>query len=395
MADDIEEVYDILHPLLTDLPAPSQNDTPRTRNAWQELYALLHGVSATISDQHPDFAAIFADEDARGADEDEDPDATRINLDQQTRDNEEDPQSDPAEAKKRRGAQAAKLQVTKRAQKILGEASKSRIRPHELAELIAVPVVTTAEKDEDAALGRVLRGYKDGDWSEVMESFTGEAAETDVWFCEISRELDDEPDLIKRDINLRQTQSARHTEHYLSNLLLNIDTIKFAKEWNLRTGPGSGKFKAKFNETLFQRENDAIFRDLSSDEVRDKMEDYAGEFELFKQSRQSIVTARNRLSFAFDNLGTGILIDPFFSVHNLGDRRAKKFQSLLDMLIRLAPDSQHPETGNRTRLEDLEQSNRSVLYSLSASLCANEDEREMIAQYIDEFYIKYPSRVRL
>ncbi|KAJ7475593.1 hypothetical protein B0H11DRAFT_2281808 [Mycena galericulata] len=179
--------------------------------------------------------------------------------------------------------------------------------------------------------------------------------------------------------NLRQTQSARHTEHYLSNLLLNIDTIKFAKEWNLRTGPSSGKFKAKFNETLFQRENDAIFRDLSPDKVRDKMQD--------------IVLAHNRLSFAFDNGGTGILIDPLFSVHNLGDRRAKKFQSLLDMLIRLAPDSQHPETGYHTLLDNLEQSNRAVLYSLSASLCANEDEREVIAQYIDAFYIKYPSRM--
>ena len=78
-----------------------------------------------------------------------------------------------------------------------------------------------------------------------------------------------------------------------------IETLKFASEWTKRTGPGSGSFKNTYNTTLFQRENDAIFRNLTAREKKNKMEEYSGDFILFKKSREKIITARNRLLFSW------------------------------------------------------------------------------------------------
>jgi hypothetical protein len=88
------------------------------------------------------------------------------------------------------------------------------------------------------------------------------------------------------------------------------------------------------------------------------------------------------------------LIHPFFSTANLGHKRAKKFKSLLDVLIHLAPASATAQA-NRTVLDDLEKGNREVLYSLTSALAASEEEAALIARYIDDFFLPtgYPPKV--
>ncbi|KAJ6554117.1 hypothetical protein B0H10DRAFT_2374199 [Mycena sp. CBHHK59/15] len=195
---------------------------------------------------------------------------------------------------------------------------------------------------------------------------------------------------------------------YLADLIHKIETIKCATEWNAKTGPGSGSFKNDFNTALYQRENDVIFRHLSAREKKSKMKQQSADFILFKKSREQLVTARNRLLFAYNNIssvfssaiqthpyrfGTGVLIHHFFSTANLGQKRAKKFKSLLDALKALAPPSQ-ARTAGRNHFDDLEQGNRDVLYTLTSALCTTEEEKEKIAEHLDNFFILYPSSVR-
>ncbi|KAJ6609433.1 hypothetical protein B0H10DRAFT_1954641 [Mycena sp. CBHHK59/15] len=47
--------------LIWDLPEPTANDTPQTRNAWIRLLTLLRGTGAVIS-KHHDFDANDEDE---------------------------------------------------------------------------------------------------------------------------------------------------------------------------------------------------------------------------------------------------------------------------------------------------------------------------------------------
>ncbi|KAJ6574041.1 hypothetical protein B0H19DRAFT_1063053 [Mycena capillaripes] len=72
--------------------------------------------------------------------------------------------------------------------------------------------------------------------------------------------------------------------------------------------------------------------------------------------------------------GSGFLIDPFFSVANLGQKRTKKFKSLLDALIKLTPASKSNGL-NRNRFHDLEENTRNVLYMLTSAPCSSDEER--------------------
>ncbi|KAJ6528578.1 hypothetical protein B0H19DRAFT_1274794 [Mycena capillaripes] len=136
-----------------------------------------------------------------------------------------------------------------------------------------------------------------------------------------------------------------------------METIKCAREWNQNTGPGSGSFRRDFSIALFQREHKAVFRNLTPQEKKAKMIEFEADFKLFKKAHEDLVTARNRLLFASEDFGSGVLIDPFFSVANLGQKRTKKLKSLLNALIRLTP------------FHDLEEKNRDVLYMLTSAPC--------------------------
>ncbi|KAJ6556468.1 hypothetical protein B0H19DRAFT_1071563 [Mycena capillaripes] len=94
------------------------------------------------------------------------------------------------------------------------------------------------------------------------------------------------------------------------------------------------------------------------------------------------------------HFGTVVLIHPFFSAPNLGQKRAKKFRSLLDVLISLAPPSMNANAAGRNIFNDNEQRNRDVLYSLTAVLCDSQAEQEMVTSHLDNFFIRYPSKIK-
>ncbi|KAJ7738090.1 hypothetical protein DFH07DRAFT_966243 [Mycena maculata] len=392
MAHALLEAYEAITPILEDLPHPSASDSPRTIEAWEKLGILFLGAGLEIHSKHPDFMAIF---DAQEAPEDDQEDPEEHENSQEDEpahvDDEEEEQGNTTAAKKAKAREV----VIRRAQRILGQGLNPPLDPEVTLDLITALPLEVAEKAEDSALTRVARGFKTvDDWERLLRKATRQGSRTDATFCQKSMALDAEPDLLQRDIHLRRSQSVTRTESYLHGLIHKMDTIKFTVEWKKRTGKNSGTYKRDFNVALFQRENEAIFRSLSADEKRDKMTEYAPQFTLFKRDRENIVTSRNRLQFAYKHFGSGVLIDPFFSASNLGQKRAKKFQSLLDVLRTLAPASDDETIPERTRFHDLEQENRHVLYDLTSALCADDNERELIAKFLDDFFIQYPTNIR-
>jgi hypothetical protein len=116
--------------------------------------------------------------------------------------------------------------------------------------------------------------------------------------------------------NLAQSEASSQTVTYLRQLVYKMETIKFTKQWNNRTGPGSGRYKSNFNKTLFQRENSDTFSGLNSAAKKAAMDRYSGEYQLFKKEREQIITARNRLLFAYENVSHVLKFGPWVFNHS-------------------------------------------------------------------------------
>ncbi|KAJ6538621.1 hypothetical protein B0H10DRAFT_1952943 [Mycena sp. CBHHK59/15] len=436
-----------IEPHILNLPAPTPTDSPKTLAAWQKLYNLFVGTGLLIADVHPAFPidlfeARVGDQERdqsneeSGPDADDDDDATLLHnllpqsspkerrhidteeeqddmdLDPSSQPDPDDtmadtpepeptPQSSPAretpEERKIRLKQAAHSAATKRAQIIIGAATLLPLRATDLADLISLPLDLIAPKAEDEALAHLLRGFKrpSQNWAVTFRHFTSKASLTHHEFCALSRKLDQSPDIVRRDMHLIHTQSDNLSERYLADIVHKVESIKFASEWNKHTGPGSGVYKTRFTTDLFQRANPDIFNGLSGKEKAAKMKDLSGDFILFKKGREPIITARNRLSFCWTNFGTGVLIDPFFCIPNLGEKRAKKFQSLLDVLIHIAPLSAQPQAPTaRTIFFDREAENRLVLTTVVQHLAATAADSDALTAWLADFYIRCPSRVQ-
>ncbi|KAJ6462640.1 hypothetical protein C8R47DRAFT_1158163 [Mycena vitilis] len=399
----IEDCADDIETTLESLPMPSSQDSPATRSAWQRLFGLLHEAKDVIAEKFPDFLEIFQANKGAG-DDDDDRTLTQEMEDGAGKgpgeDEEEEEEAETPAQKKQRKKDAAHLAVVKRAQRILGALGQTGIPANDLTKMIAAPVRRVAEQAEDHALACLIRGYNgpvQGEtWGKLLKRFIRHSADDTISFMALSSELDEKVDVMRRDTNLRHTESAAQSRTYLVNLIHKIETIKCAAEWTAQTGRGAGNYKNDFHTKLFQSDNKRLFAHLTERQKQLKMEELSAEFVLFKKQREELITARNRLLFAYLNFGTGVLIDPFFSAPNLGQRRAHGFKSLLDVFIALAPPSEEVDGQGRNRFDEVERKNRDVLYDLTATLCGKDSDAEQtqLADFLDNFYIRYPSHVR-
>ncbi|KAJ7658577.1 hypothetical protein B0H17DRAFT_1213122 [Mycena rosella] len=344
---------------------------PLLHALWVALHDLAFGTPASIATIgiHPD---VLDKPDGEADDERENIETTIVDNE-----NQDEPQANaerlPASQKKERRDPAPDLRVMKRAEEILLAAGQDPLAPTELIELITNPPALSAQRLENMALSRLLRGFSHPKttWHVTMRPYIEHASPTHVDFCELSTALDERPDLMRRDVNLSQTHAAADMKTYLADIIHKMETIKY-------------------NTELFQRQNEDIFEGLTGHEKAEKMADLSAQFKRFKKLREQLITARNRLYFSYMNFGTGVIVDPFFTTANLGDKRAHKFQSLLDTLVSLAPEAANP---GRTLFHNVESTNREVLYMLTAALCSSEREKDAVAEWIDNFFMNYPSHV--
>ncbi|KAJ7858914.1 hypothetical protein B0H14DRAFT_3631930 [Mycena olivaceomarginata] len=229
----------------------------------------------------------------------------------------------------------------------------------------------------------------------ITNNFNGGFKTDHIAFVSISAALDETSDAMLRDINLSQSHAATRTETYLAELLYKMETIKFATEWQKQTGPGALASKAKYNTELFQRENIAIFRDLSNWQKKTKWKSIPLNSATLKSLANNLLPLVIGCCLPSTIFGTGVLIHPFFATHNLGHKRAHHFKSLLDVFINLTPPAENSDVQGAKRFDDLEETNREVLYTLVSALCSSDEEEEKLAAHIDDFYIRIPPRFQL
>ncbi|KAJ7806758.1 hypothetical protein B0H14DRAFT_2610243 [Mycena olivaceomarginata] len=246
------------------------------RDSREEITALKKTKKSRTS-----LHTIFEGNAAAPAEDDEDEfeDDTRVESDPAPASTQQDDAVEPAketrEQAKARKKAAAELAVIKRAQKILGATHQDPVSARELIEAVAKPPVLVADKAEDLALSWLTL---------ITNNFNGGFKTDHIAFVSISAALDETSDAMllpqhpTRMRNLSQSHAATRTETYLVELLYKMETIKFATEWQKQTGPGALASKAKYNTELFQRENIAIFRDLSNWQKKTKMEEYSTQF---------------------------------------------------------------------------------------------------------------------
>ncbi|KAJ7063761.1 kinase-like domain-containing protein, partial [Mycena belliarum] len=400
---------------LENLPSPTADDTPRTVDAWRKLHdACLGTALATTTTTRRKWQDQLHEKD-EAPEHDDDRRSASAEPSQNDGDEEDDGNSsagpENAQQKKDRRAAAIHLRVTKRAQKIVASVGEAPLSAEELLDLVTATAPYTAEGLEDGfPLPPRPRLRRPQNHMAVLAPHLSKAAPTHAEFCQKSTTLDGGTDLVARDINLTQSSALTEVDAYLAHIIHKVETIKFAVEWDKNIGPGGQQAKARYNRDLFQSRHPYVFSSLTDAEKTQKMHDMKVTFTDFKKKRESLVTGRNRLLKAFTSVrstssypfssrrqrlsqfGTGVLLHPFFRPDNLGDRRAKKFASLLDMLLELAPDSSTRDP-RQTVFHDLEGKNRVVLYNLVTALAHDDDESETVCTWLDDFYIKYPTSI--
>ncbi len=153
--------------------------------------------------------------------------------------------------------------------------------------------------------------------------------------------------------SLEEMTSSFSGNSWLMHVLKQIEVLKFACDWQAKTGPGSKNEKAKFYRTMFALQSDvqAVFSHLSDKEIgRLIKEKYADDFKLWKRRNEGFVTARNRLLTMYNlvrfvcttwdivltviiQFGASVLIDPVWSVDDLATRRSRSFMAVMMQVI--------------------------------------------------------------
>ncbi|KAJ7016484.1 hypothetical protein C8F04DRAFT_1343058 [Mycena alexandri] len=384
--DDLLDAYKSIEAIVSDLPLPSESDSPRTKSTWEKLLHLCH-----------DMFSVIEEEDEEEEDEEDEDVQQKLSSQEQSQgqgsqrgsqeqqagaQEEEEEEHETAEEKKERKKAAAHLKVIKRAQALIGGIAAGKVLPSELFERISHPDLSLkAPQQEDLALGWILRGFEGGSWSNLVGKQKKNASPSTIEFLQLSARLDTTPNLTKRDTNLVNSVGTTQSSTYFLDVIHKMETIKCAKEWLAHTGAGSGNYKQEFNTKLFQQANPRTFRHLSDAAKQKKMVELKQDFRAFKKAREELITARNRLVCCWDYFGTGVLIHPFFTAPNLGEKRGKTFKSLLDTLNQLAPPAEAVQGAGRTRFHDVEKENRNALHGLMKALCADGVERTEVKKY--------------
>ncbi|KAJ7240289.1 hypothetical protein C8J57DRAFT_1727185 [Mycena rebaudengoi] len=310
---------------------PTEDDTPRTQKAWKFLLDISEDIGMFIATRLPRRMIPEKPKDVEGEDEAEETLVEREDGDQSDKEGDGDGENGSGPAKQSK-EEKAHIDATKRAETILGACSEPAVSAEALFDLITVPHIV-------------------------------------------------------------HTTNAGAIESYVEQVLLKIEAIKFATEWN-RGGNGSVKDKIQYNTDLFQAGNPKIFHGRRPNEKAKLMLTHSDEFEAFKTARGPLITGRNRLQEAWVKFGLVVLLDPFWRVENLGTKRAKKYRDVVEVLDVLTRSEDRLDDDGNTQLDLLEADNLEVLLGIVKMLCSDEAERKTVLTFIKNFLEKYPSSVQ-
>ncbi|KAJ7243683.1 hypothetical protein C8J57DRAFT_1525443 [Mycena rebaudengoi] len=365
---------------------PTDDDTPHTRGAWRYLLDSIESAGMFIATRLPGRAMPVEGAHAEEEQQEED---TPIDRDEEEdsnkggdndRDAEDNSDDDDADADTEPAAQSKK--------------EKAHIIATKL-DIITLPVSLTAIKDEDRALHMIFRGFTPPtrSWNLVIKRNIDHTPSNHPEFCKTV--LAAGPKLFVSTLTQQIVHSTNSSaiEAYLDNLLIKIETIKFATKWN-RGGPGSLLYKKEFNTVLYQETHPRIFRGLSTKDKAKMMRKHADDFGAFKTAHNPLITGRNHLQQAWTKFGIAVLRNPLWQVENLGQKCAKQFRDIVNALDVLNCLEDRLNEDGYTRLDLLEDENLEVLLGIMKVLCTDDAERKTVVKFIEAFLDKYPSSIQ-
>ncbi|KAF8166667.1 hypothetical protein K438DRAFT_1984205 [Mycena galopus ATCC 62051] len=226
------------------------------------------------------------------------------------------------------------------------------------------------EEKEDAALGRLIRGYGHsgchGDWKDAFKasfkSITDECITQRVAALQ-------QPDVTAAERlagiqQALQNEKASDVSHKLADHMARaLATATFAIEWANLTGPGSRKQKREFYDRVYQTlpENKAFFANLDPEQRSVAMEKppHKEAYAAWRSTLEPQITTRNRFvviyrkvrlfnrsaiavfDWAQMQFGPSVFLDPFWDLSNAAANEAHT-RAFAAMLKKLEEDEDAP-----------------------------------------------------
>jgi len=195
---------------------------------------------------------------------------------------------------------------------------------------------------EDQAFGRLLCGLPRAsihDWSELLGDLA-EGISTTTAIVVHSTAHDDiasvEERLVTRHRAITSADMGNAATSILMFILLQIEAIKFASDWQARHAtPGGKKAISAFYHRAFMREPAYAghFTGLTELGASKRLEELQDDYKPWRNATGHIITARNRLLRLFCTFGPAVLLDPTWAVEGLVRGRSRLFVPVWDHVV--------------------------------------------------------------
>ncbi|TFY55391.1 hypothetical protein EVJ58_g8282 [Rhodofomes roseus] len=192
---------------------------------------------------------------------------------------------------------------------------------------------------EDLALSRLLRGIPQASVHDWTEHFGDVAANIDsVTSMVIDSAVYDGVESISERLKMRHkgltsTESGNIAGNAMIMVLRQIETIKFAVDWQARGAlPGGKKWISDFYKATFMQDPSFAteFQGLTEGAIKQKLQQLEPVFAKWRSSAGHTVTARNRLLKMYNTFGPAVLLDPTWQVNTLVRRRSRLFVPVME-----------------------------------------------------------------
>ncbi|KAJ7940249.1 hypothetical protein B0H13DRAFT_1937191 [Mycena leptocephala] len=242
-------------------------------------------------------------------------------------------------------------------QSLIPKANESPLTVEEFVENIQNPVQGKLAAQEDAAIGRLIRGYGSPGCARAWRDYvhTHLSANPTATVAERIESINERNEL---DLPRRMQVTHEALEHDLQSmntgrlvdfLLYHISAVSFGMDWRQIQGKNSRKTKQEFYERTYQNleHHRDMFADLSAQERRDALKDtHKEDYHCWRKEQEELMIARNRFVDVYLAFGPVIFLDPFWDVAALkNDSRTKEFGALLKLLKEEIPEDPHAPPG--------------------------------------------------
>lgn len=339
----------------------------------------------------PDLSLILMDDTDSYDSERSDNDHRRHDdIDEDTEDDEEPQPVRPAKRPRKENCPEKKAQREKairdRQVDILSTLQTcDPISPQQLASIIAQASETNTLKHadaEDRALKVLCLGYERADnsvWTACLRDVSSSrqrVQQSSIGSSRIDEIKNLDARIISRHNHISTITNAQHITAFVDVLLIQIEALKFAQDWSLLSKlKKSSWYLDAFSKTDNIR---GTAQGLPPKELKLFITSHhRQEYEGWKKLQQIRVTARHRLLLLYNVFGESVLLDPFWSVTQLGRTTSRDFPAVLDKVTSTALS-----VNQRPNLISLRLSGR-LAFRATLSNIAPQRTVDFVSQFLD------------